>query len=50
MDVDGMAARQDLAELPDRLEEGQALDVADRAADLDEDEVEALVARSGRSP
>jgi hypothetical protein len=32
-----------LPELPDRLEEGQALDVADRAADLHEHEVVALV-------
>ena len=30
-----MAARQIVAELADRLEERQALDVADRAADLD---------------
>ena len=39
-----MAARQHLAHLPNRLEKRQAFDVADRAADLDEDEVEALVA------
>ena len=39
-----VAARQLLAELADRLEERQALDVADRAADLDEHEVEAVVA------
>ena len=31
-------------DLADRLEEGQALDVADRAADLDQDEVVALIA------
>ena len=37
-------ARQVVAELADRLEERQALDVADRAADLDEHEVDALVA------
>ena len=35
---------QIVAELADRLEERQALDVADRAADLDEHEVDALVA------
>ncbi len=39
-----MAARQVVGELPDRLEERQALDVADRAADLAEDEVDLLVA------
>jgi hypothetical protein len=44
VDVDGVAAGQLVAELADRLEEGQALDVAHRAADLDEDEVVALVA------
>ena len=45
-----LAARQVVAELADRLEERQALDVADRAADLDQHEVEALVARRARSP
>ncbi len=45
MDVDRRAARQFVAELADRLEERQALDVAHRAADLDENEIEALVAR-----
>ena len=44
VDVDRVAARQLVAELADRLEERQALDVADRAADLAEHEVEALVA------
>ena len=44
MDVDRLSTREIVAELPDRLEEGQALDVADRAADLDQHEVEALVA------
>ena len=39
-----MAARQVVAELADRLEERQALDVADRAADLAEDEIEILIA------
>ena len=42
--IDGVAARQVVAELADRLEERQALDVADRAADLAEDEIEILVA------
>ena len=39
-----MLARQIVAELADRLEERHALDVADRAADLDQDEVVPLVA------
>ena len=44
MDEDDMAARQVVAELADRLEERQAFDVADRAADLDQDEIDAVVA------
>ena len=44
MNVDGRSARQFVAELADRFEEGQALDVADRAADLDQHEVDILVA------
>ena len=44
MDEDDMAARQIVAELADRLEERQALDVADGAADLDQHEVDAIVA------
>ena len=44
VDVDGVAARQLVAELADRLEEGQAFDVADGAADLDQCEIDALVA------
>ena len=44
MDVDRVPARQIVAELADRLEKRQALDVADRAADLDQNEIEALVA------
>ena len=44
VDVDDVAARQIVAELADRLEERQALDVADRAADLDQHEVDPLVA------
>ena len=38
-------ARQLVAELADGLEERQALDVADRAADLHQHEIDALVAR-----
>ena len=44
VDEDGCVARQLVAELADRLEERQALDVADGAADLDEHEVDALIA------
>src|ERR1700684_1836884 len=44
MDEDHMAARQVVAELADSFEERQALDVADGAADLDQHEVDALVA------
>ena len=44
MDIDRVMPRQIVAELPDRLEERQALDVADRAADLAQHEVVALVA------
>ena len=40
-----IAARQLVAELADGLEARQPLDVADRAANLDQHEVEALVAR-----
>ena len=39
-----MLARQLVAELADRFEERQALDVADRAADLHQHEVVAVVA------
>ena len=42
VDVAGHAPGQLLAQLADGLEEGQALDVAHRAADLDQDEVDAL--------
>ncbi len=44
MDVGAGAAGQFLAELADRLEERQALDVADGAADLDQHEVVGVVA------
>ena len=49
VDVDGVAAAGLLAELADRLEERQRLDVADRAADLDQDHV-GLGARPCGSP
>ena len=44
MNEHAMTARQLVAELADRLEEGQALDVADRAADLAQHEIDVLVA------
>ena len=44
MDVDRVLARQFVAKLADRFEERQALDVADRAADLAQHEIEAVVA------
>src|SRR5579883_1489444 len=39
-----MAFRELDAELADRLEEGQAFDIANRAADLDQDEIDPLIA------
>ena len=39
---DGVLGAHLEAQLPDRLEEGQRLDVADRAADLDDDDVDVL--------
>src|SRR5208283_4075626 len=42
VDVDAMALGEVVAELADRLEEGQALDVAHRAADLDQREIGAV--------
>ena len=44
-----MAARQLVAELADRLEERQPFDVADRAADLDQHEIEAVIALAMKS-
>ena len=44
MDEDDMAARQIVAELADRLEERQALDIADRPANFHQHEVDAVVA------
>src|ERR1035437_5218628 len=46
MNVDRRVTRQIVAQLPDRLEELQALDVADRSADLAQREVEAVIALS----
>src|SRR6516165_205779 len=43
MDIDRVSARQIIAELADRLEIGQALDVADGAADLAQDEIEIFI-------
>ena len=44
MNVDGVVPRQVVLDLADRLEEWQALDVADRAADLAQHEVEIVIA------
>ena len=45
MHVDAAPARQIIANLADRLEERQALDVADRAADLDQHEIDVVALR-----
>ena len=50
MDEGGLAARQIVVQLADRLEERQALDVADRAADLDQQEIEIRRCPSSRIP
>jgi type II secretory pathway component PulM len=42
VDVERVLAPDVLAQLADRLDERQALDVADRAADLDQDDVDVL--------
>jgi hypothetical protein len=44
VDIDARAARLFLAELADRLEVRQALDIADGATDLDQHEIEAVIA------
>ncbi len=44
VDINAVMRRQVVLELPDRFEEGQALDVADRAADLDQREIDVVVA------
>ena len=43
MDVEHVVAPGVLAHLADRLQEGQALDVADRAADLDDHHLRAVL-------
>ena len=45
MDVHDVVAADVVAELADRLEVGERLDVADRSADLDDDELRLLLAR-----
>ena len=50
VDVERVVAADVLAELADRLEERQALDVADRAADLDEHDVDVLARPRGSRP
>jgi hypothetical protein len=42
VDEAGLAPAQVVLQLPDRLDKGQALDVADRSADFADDEVETL--------
>ena len=44
MDVDGVFARQVVLDLADRLEERQALDIADGAADLAQHEIIRVIA------
>ena len=44
MDIDRCLAGQIVAELTDRLEKRQTFDIADRAADLDQHEVDVFVA------
>src|SRR5215813_6643494 len=44
MDVQRVPTRQIVAQLPDRLEKRQAFDIADRAADLAQNEIKAFVA------
>ena len=48
VDVEDLVAAHLVAHLPDRLEERLALDVADGAADLDDDHVGAALLRRGR--
>ena len=50
MDIDAVMRRQIVLELADRLEERQALDVADRAADFDQREIDVLIALERRTP
>ena len=50
VDVQDVRPTDVLAHLADRLEERQALDVADRAADLDDDHVRVALAGDARDP
>ena len=50
VDVERVVAADILAELADRFEKRQALDVADRAADLDEHDVDVLATPRGSRP
>ena len=50
VDVERVVAADVLAELADRFEERQALDVADRAADLDQHDVDVRRDRRGSRP
>ncbi len=50
VDVERVLAADVLPELADGLEEGQALDVADRAADFDEQDVDVLGRRPDAAP
>ena len=44
MHIDAMMRRQIVLELANRFEEGQGLDVADRAADFDQNEIDIVIA------
>ncbi len=46
MDIDRLAGLELIAQLADRFEKGQALDVADRAADLAQAEIDILIVRT----
>ncbi len=50
MHVEDVLAPDVLAELPDRLEERQDLDVADRAADLGDHDVDVVVGGQREDP
>jgi hypothetical protein len=47
VDADGAFSAEIVPQLPDRFDEGQALDVPDRPADLADDEVESIRVREG---
>ena len=50
VDVERVVAADVLAELADGFEKRQALDVADRAADFDEHDIDVLRRRCGSRP